>query len=389
MSENEEEIGPGSAAQFMQCPSPIPFQLQDPDARLMVKPPVRCRIWAGEKSREAKELERQGNHEAAERARVEAEEWERLEEAGPVIPRGSRPMDLEMARELAEIHGGVERSLKVILGRAASCPDSSAEIGVATGMGGEVLSGLTGLAAEGDPDAAVGVLNVLEAAVEDFERLCDLQPAIMKQLLSARHRMPGLLSQRPEDEKANKERLNKLEVGKESAIKATVEKGKGPKTVRSPYAMNAQRLAKRLLGYMEGQRVFYLLWRSLRDKIGNDADLGPIDYPEDWIEHLIALPECSEKTWRQWAQVAWMIVVSRSRKRSPYCEDLFFEPETEICNVRAEKIDHELGEGKTYGGKGVAENDIKEALLGAIERVVTGRSSKTRQRTQRVTRQKS
>ena len=150
---------------------------------------------------------------------------------------------------------------------------------------------------------------------------------------------------------------------------------------------NANKMAIRLANRIEVWRSRYSPAREVLVKAGRWR-LPPftlfeageeVHLDKEWRRRAAGLNELSAKTWRSWADLAWEMVLAGSPKRRPELNPGFYANKTKICNVRKERTDSYY-EGVVVTGPSIARSDIKEALFNAFEAVVTGKSSRTRQR---------
>ena len=102
-------------------------------------------------------------------------------------------------------------------------------------------------------------------------------------------------------------------------------------------------------------------------------------FPSILIGWAGELTPFSEKTYREWAEILWNYFISISPQGHPSLHPYFTSEATQICRIRKIRKDSYF-EGKEHSSLGVADNDLKEALITGFEEVATGRSRRTRQR---------
>jgi hypothetical protein len=225
------------------------------------------------------------------------------------------------------------------------------------------LAGLQGLAAGGNANAAVFLMNALTLAVERFERLADAKPKLFEAKARAMFGIPAIVSRNTEKTEKNQQLAAKLHAGEDYPL-AILPTGKRPWR-HTP----ANALAERLVQYIWQSRELYLF------RVRFEAEIWDVEKIPAWLAAALKLKPFGPGTWKGWAEVAWEVLAEISPHGKPEENDAFYKTETQICEVRLKRGGYSASDAPS-----VAKEDIRETLLGAFELIATGISQRTRQR---------
>ena len=183
--------------------------------------------------------------------------------------------------------------------------------------------------------AATALINGLNKAVGDFEKLAKSAPNLIIAETRKCFDVPGLISTSVEQTCANTALARKLEVGTQSLVNVP-NAAKGAKTIKLATPPNFW--AKRLVEYIESVRVDLERQRCLaehlkRANLSGDffdsffdklTSTAPVDnYSPDWLQEALELKPFSPDSCSSWFNVAWKIVIDVTHARPEAKPQLF------------------------------------------------------------------
>jgi hypothetical protein len=306
--------------------------------------------WSAESKADGKPEEALRLAEMANENRAKAAKWRKLSS----LPKaeGER-LDWQCYKDLAE---GVDFLI------ARSVQSDSARIYLSL-LIDHALRGLNALAAHEKGAAATLLIDRLVIGVKNFELLAWHNPKLFTHYTRRLALIPATISPQSGNAEECQELMDRLDVGKKSIYAVT---GKG-KRWRETSPANA--LALRLVAYIESKR-------GLLKSFATHLNLFE-SYPA-WFPNLANAADFGADTWKQWAEIAWQVIVSISPDGKPGKLPAFYDRATKICNVRKTRRDPYFG--TITGAPSIAEGDIKEAFFGAFELIATGESRRKKQR---------
>ena len=164
-----------------------------------------------------------------------------------------------------------------------------------------LLEALHVLAANGSQEAAHVWFKQLAASVNKFELLATHRPQLFEKIARKSLGIPACISRSSEKGKDNQRLLKQLHQG-EDAVFSLLPTGKQGASKKMFEGVNF--LAARLVAY-----VAYLRDNGFLLQAG--VDLGGPALPT-WAKTAKALKAFSRETWKQWADLAWLIVLDAS-----------------------------------------------------------------------------
>ena len=228
-----------------------------------------------------------------------------------------------------------------------------------------VFDTLLEFTADGHKQASDGLMALLCEAVGNFEFLATNRPELFRERSKKSDAVPGLIARSRAQSTYNDQLLETLQQGEDSLLATAVRKKRG----RFWKFDGANLLAYRLIGHVQNAISSYDSDKEIARHRGKPVP--------DWRKKAAQLKPFSAATWRSWAQVSWQVIAEISPQNQPALHPAFHDPKTMICNVRKPPSD---ARGKPCKGDGIAAQDIREALFGAIEQLPTGVSRRTEER---------
>lgn len=228
-----------------------------------------------------------------------------------------------------------------------------------------VFDTLMEFAADGHKQASDGLMAGLSAVVGNFEFLATNRPELFRERSRKSDAVPGLIARNRAQSKYNDQLLETLHQGEDSLLANAVRKKRG----RFWKFEGANLLAYRLICHVQNAIDSYDRDKKLARRFEKSMP--------DWRKKAAQLERFSAATWHSWAQVSWQVIAEISPQNEPALHPAFHDKKTMICNVRKPLND---AHGKPCKGGGIAAQDIREALFGAVEQLATGVSRRTEER---------
>jgi len=233
-------------------------------------------------------------------------------------------------------------------------------------LANHILDGLLDFAAHRHKQAARAFMQSISATVNNFEFVATQKPELFREWARGSIAIPGLISRNRAQSRDNERLLEVLQQGEASYLAPAMRSKRG----RFWTFSGANLLAVRLISHIQSANIFYESDKVLARHCRRDLP--------SWRKDAAKLKAFSARTWPSWAHVIWQIIIEVSPQNKPALHLAFYDPKTKICNVRKRRINPYYGnEERAYS---ISEQDIKEALFGAVEVIATGESRRTKQR---------
>lgn len=230
----------------------------------------------------------------------------------------------------------------------------------------KILSGLLDSATRRDKRAAHAFMQSISVAVNNFEFVAMREPEVFREWARGQIAIPGLISRNRAQSRDNARLLEVLQQGEATYIAPGIRNKRG----RFWTFSGANLVAVRLISHIQSSNISYESDKSLARHFRRDLP--------SWRKEAVKLKGFSSRTWLNWAQVIWQMIIEMSPKKKPALHPAFYDPKTKICNVRKTRNNPYYGnEERAYS---ISEQDIKEALFGAVEIIATGESRRSKQR---------
>jgi hypothetical protein len=170
---------------------------------------------------------------------------------------------------------------------------------------------------------------------------------------------------------------------------------------RNGLSSNARRLA---LGFVNAIEIYRACWRGFwavheteqqmpnprytwkPPPLWTSEDGGRFEPDRRWIEIAAELPQFSAECWKQWADVAWQVVLAVSPEGRPEENAVLCRGPNKICELRRVRIERNFSTKPGQPAKilrnspSIARNDLKDAFFSAFQEVATGRSRRQLER---------
>jgi hypothetical protein len=193
---------------------------------------------------------------------------------------------------------------------------------------------------------------ITQEATEALNNLAEKQPELFRPFVRGCFQWPMFVSRNPDVSRYNQRFLEQLEQGEDLPF-INIPKGKKGRTwsFRSPVNVFAFNLYRKI----EIERAGYDYSKSM-------AELYGLTLPS-WIHEAANLKSLSTKTWRNWAEIAWRIVLEGTDGKPERDENL--RPLGESAGKKKPKYCKELHEGTINSN---VRAKIKARLFVAFER---------------------
>lgn len=185
------------------------------------------------------------------------------------------------------------------------------------------------------------------------------------------------------------------------------EEWKFPLAYRMSYALSKRKglssnARRRALDFVNAIEIYRARWRDLRTRykkveempkpsftwhptpLWTFQDGSEFEPATAWRNEAADLPEFSEGSWKQWANLAWRVVVAVSPEGRPEMNSELCSGPSRICNVRKTRSDDNFNSKPGSPAKilrsspSIARDDLKEAFFNAFQEVAAVKSRRRR-----------